>query len=466
MNIYSVINIIRKQLKWLTGLPILMAVIMYIVAGHQPKHYSTKATLFTAIASGSSLDNLNNSRVDFFASKTAYNNLITIINSRKVIEETSLRLLSMHLMLNSEDASVISPSAYDELNDNIPEEIKNLVVADDAEKTYENLRNYTSQDKSNYLYGLLNFDHPHYSHKAISSLKTKQVDGSDIIELSYKSDDPAIAYHTLNILISVFLGEYSNLKVNQASSVIAYFEQQLRKAASELDNAEDRLLNFNKDNQIINYYEQTKHISSQQEKIEIKLQDIVMEFEAAEASLARLEDETQSRYNINLKNKEIIDLRESLISVNKDIASLEIRNSLSEEISERKGELLTNKVNLENSLRHKIDSLYFYERRSDGIAIDHLLDNWLQTVINYESAKARLLAIESKRKEFEQLFNQFAPLGASLKRIEREIEVKEKSYLEILHHLGLAKLKQQNEELMANMKLLDEPYLPIDAEPT
>ncbi|MCT4644854.1 MAG: hypothetical protein N4A74_07710, partial [Carboxylicivirga sp.] len=207
-------------------------------------------------------------------------------------------------------------------------------------------------------------------------------------------------------------------------------------------------------------------ISSQQEKIEIKLQDIVMEFEAAEAILARLEDETQSRYNINLKNKEIIELRELLIVVNQDIASLEIRTNLSEELSAQKTDLLSNKIELENQLRHKLDSLYFYERRSDGIAIDHLLDNWLQTVINYESAKARLLAMETKRKEFEKLFNQFAPLGASLKRIEREIEVKEQSYLEILHHLGLARLKQQNEELMANMKVLDKPFLPIDAEPT
>jgi len=64
------------------------------------------------------------------------------------------------------------------------------------------------------------------------------------------------------------------------------------------------------------------------------------------------------------------------------------------------------------------------------------------------------------------MYSQYAPLGATLKRIEREIDVREKEYLEILHHLGLAKLKQQNEEMMAKMKILDHPQLPINPKPT
>jgi len=142
---------------------------------------------------------------------------------------------------------------------------------------------------------------------------------------------------------------------------------------------------------------------------------------------------------------------------------------LSKSINSRnagKGELLSKKQVFEHSLQNKLDSLYIYERHSDGIAIEKLLSDWLKNVIEYESAKARLLAMEAKNKEFKALYNQYAPLGATLKRIEREIDVKEKAYLEILHHLGLAKLKQQNEEMMTNMKLLDKPHLPIDPQPT
>ena len=45
-----------------------------------------------------------------------------------------------------------------------------------------------------------------------------------------------------------------------------------------------------------------------------------------------------------------------------------------------------------------------------------------------------------------------APLGATLKRIEREINVAEKEYLSLLHSLNLSKLRQQNIELSSNIK--------------
>ena len=462
MNIYSVIRLIIKQIKWLVILPMLAGCLMYLLTINQPQTYSTKATLFTAIASSSSLNDLGNNRVDFFATKAAYNNLITIINSRHVIEETSIRLLALHLMQNKPNPAIISETSYYGLQEILTAEIKELVDYDSYDRTYNKLAAHIKEDKNNFIYGLINFDHPHYSYKAISSIKTNQLSGSDIIELSYQSNDPAIAYHTLNILIEVFLKIYGDLKINQTNAVIGYFEKQLNKASNELNNAEDRLLKFNKTNQIINYYEQTKHISSQQEKIEIKLQDIMLEYEAAEAVLSKLESETQSRFNINLKNKEIIDLRESLIVVNKNLAELDIKNEASPNLKQK---LVTDKTTYETRLKQKIDSLYIYERHSDGIAIETLLNDWLKNVIEFESAKARLLAIKVKNQEFKKLYNQYAPLGAILKRIEREIHVKEKAYLEILHHLGLARLKQQNEEMMANMKLLDEPYLPIEPEP-
>jgi hypothetical protein len=117
-------------------------------------------------------------------------------------------------------------------------------------------------------------------------------------------------------------------------------------------------------------------------------------------------------------------------------------------------------------LRSSIDSLNVFDRNSDGFALETLLKDWLKTVVEYEAAKAKLQAMRDKTSQFSELYVRYAPMGANLKRIEREIDVKEKEYLEILHHLGLARLKQQNEELMANMKILDKPQFPIDPEPT
>nr|WP_324292773.1 Wzz/FepE/Etk N-terminal domain-containing protein [uncultured Carboxylicivirga sp.] len=466
MDIYRFIQVLIRQSKWLFILPIITGSIMYFLTRNPTFEYSTNASIFTAIASGSSLEDLGNSRVDYFATKTAYNNLLSILNSRSVIEETALRLLALHLITEEPIPSIISKESFTKFQETVPGDVKELVVKDNEEKTYLRLLDYMKQDKSNFLYSLINFDHPHYSFKAISSIKTVQDGGSDVIVLSYKSNDPGITFQTLRILIEVFLDKYSLLKRNQTDEIIQYFTRQLNNAAADLNSAEDRLLQFNSSNNIVNYYEQTKHISSQQEKIEVKLQDVLLEYKASEAILSKLEAETQSRFNINLKTKEIMQLRNHLISVNRMLAEMELSDLHTNVQQQKQQQLNDKKKDLETSLNAKMDSLYIYEKHSDGIAIEKLLNDWLQNVIDYESAKARLLAMEVKSAEFKELYNQYAPLGATLKRIEREIDVKEKSYLEILHHLGLAKLKQQNDEMRSNMKLLDKPHLPIDAEPT
>ncbi|MBI9062281.1 MAG: hypothetical protein JEZ14_09845 [Marinilabiliaceae bacterium] len=466
MDTYRFIQVLIKQLKWLIALPLIAGIMMYVLTMNQTQEYSTHATIFTAIASGSSLNDLGNSRVDFFATKTAYNNLISIVNSRNVIEETALRLLALHLNRKEPEATILSKAAFEALQDQIPDTIKLLADPADIEQTYQNLAAYMHQDKNNYLYGLINFDHPHYSYKAISKVKTSQVGGSDIIEFRYQSDDAAVAYQTLKLLIDVFLNRYSKLKKNRTNEVIGYFERQLNASSRELNEAEDRLLKFNATNSIVNYYEQTKHISSQQEKIEIRLQEVLLEYKASEAILTKLETETHARFNINLKYKEIMDLRQKLIVTNRQLAESELVELVNPQSPVQNASLTDRKIELEIHLQNKLDSLYIYKRHSEGIAIEKLLNDWLENVVDYESAKARLVAMQAKSKEFKALYNQYAPLGATLKRIEREIDVKEKAYLEILHHLGLARLKQQNEEMMANMKLLDHPHLPIDPEPT
>jgi len=154
-----------------------------------------------------------------------------------------------------------------------------------------------------------------------------------------------------------------------------------------------------------------------------------------------------------------------LIDINQKLAIVEFVDGDSLFKSSKARQLKQEKNEIENSLQNKIDSINIYTHNYQALSIDQILNDWLKTLIEYESAKARLQTINEKSEEFNKQFAKYAPLGATLTRIEREISVKEKAYLEILHHLGLAKLKQQNEEMMSNMKILDLPVLPIDAEP-
>jgi polysaccharide biosynthesis transport protein len=464
MTIYNFIKILLRNIKLVVAIPFLAGIIMYLLTLNQSLKYTSELTIFTDVTSSNSIENMGTNKVDFFAAQNAYNNLLSIIGSRSVLEETSLRLFTMHLMLNSSKKGIISKRSFSDLQKIVPDEVKQLVVIDNYEESLLNISNYIEQDKNNFLYGLINFDHPHYSMKAISDMQVKRLSSSDIMQISYQADDPGICFQTLEILVDVFFEKYSNMKRNQTSAAVEYFELQLEEVTNKLRNTEKRLLEFNTRNEIINYYEQTKHISSQQEKIEIKLQDIQLEYEAANAVLKKLELEINSRYKINFRNAEILNIREDLIKTSSGLAKAEIMKENSDD--DEKARLILQKEKLELVLKNKIDSLYFYERNSQGIEIKKLLDDWLLTVVQYESADARLAAMKEKKDEFMQLYRQYAPLGAKLKRIEREISVNEEEYLDVLHHLGQARLKQQNAELMANIKVLDKANLPIDPMPT
>jgi polysaccharide biosynthesis transport protein len=463
MNIIQFIKILNQKLKYLIILPIITAGVVFYLTRDLPVSYYTEATLFTGITSNTGID-VENTRVDYFATQNEYNNILSILKTKTILEEISLKLLTQHLMLDKPRKDIISEKAFKELQESVPAQIKKLVVKGNFEKSYQNISKFVKQDDKNFIYGLLNYNNPYYSIKALSTIKSERLTSSDLIKLSYESEDQGICYNTINFICQVFVEKYSHLKSSQTGSAVAYFEQKLSESNGKLKTAEDRLLEFNTKNDIINYYEQTKHVSSQQQEIDVRLQEIKMEFNASQAVLNKLDEEIAKRYNINLRSKEILGIRAQLISQNNEIAQIEVDPD-----SENKSKLNTLKFKrkqLEGKLASKIDSVYTFDSNSQGIESQKILGEWLDAVKNYESSSALYKSMIERRKDFMTQYQLYAPLGATLTRIEREIDVNEREYLEILHHLGLARLKQQNADMLSNMKVMDKPTLPISAMPS
>jgi hypothetical protein len=107
---------------------------------------------------------------------------------------------------------------------------------------------------NNFVYELLNYDSDkHYSLKAISKVDATRISNSDLMKLTYTTDDPGICQQTLAIYNQVCTNNYKYIK-NRSDDVVKYFQGELEKARQKLKEAEDKLLEFNK-RTIINYYE-------------------------------------------------------------------------------------------------------------------------------------------------------------------------------------------------------------------
>lgn len=464
MDIYRAVKLLIKYFWLLAGLPLLAGVLMFVMLRGQSREYVSRATIYTGITSGHSIENQGRDRVDYFATTVAFDNMVNILQSKNVLEEVGLRLFTQHILLKEAHPRFISVESFAELQDITPDEVRELVVPGDAEATYQRFVAYKDVDTRNFLYELINLKHRHYSVEALSRISARRVQGSDLLQVSYRADDPGVALQTLNILIEVFFNTHSELKMAQTSTVVEYFEKQMASAWAKLVEEENRLLEFNQANRIINYHEQTKYVASQKEQFELSVQQAQLEYGGANAVLERLETEIISRTDINLRTQRVMDLRNDLLEVNRQIERLSAFED-PEDGNQLIRDLEQVRHALQGELRNSIDSLFLLEKNIDGVERERILGQWFEHVLSLEQARARLGVLDGKRAEFDSLYMFYAPLGATINRIERAIGVHEREYLSILHNLGLAKLRQQNLELSANMDLLDRPFLPIQAEP-
>jgi len=341
------------------------------------------------------------------------------------------------------------------------------VRRDDFEKTVQNLINYYNSNDSNFVYGLLHYGaSKHYSIRSLKTLQIYRINNSDLVRLVYLSDDPGICQQTLKIIAQVFVKNYKILKANQTDQVVDYFRRQVDSADAVLQAAEDRLLRFNKKNNIINYTEQTKFIAEQKEDLDLYFQNEQIRMAQSSASLRELETNLTRRDSIYLKSDLINQKRKEYAEVSERI----LVNELAEDYDKRIGDEIQRLRNRAERLREEIklyvDQLYLYSHSTQGMPITRLLDEWLKNALAYEEAKASLVVLSRRKIDFVKTYQRFAPLGAMLKRIEREITVAEQSYLELLRSLNLAKMRQQNLQMATNIRIVDPPFFPIQANPS
>jgi len=332
------------------------------------------------------------------------------------------------------------------------------------EETVEIFREYASANDTNYIYKMLNYGHPFYSIKAISKIRPKRVQGSDLIKVSFKSTDPGICKQTLMFTIYSFEKNYRKLKENQSDHIVAYFEQRVRESTANLQASENKLLRFNQDNNIINYYEQTRHISDQKEQLDSRYYDEKMTSVATHSVISNLELQLEEQVGLAKLNTSLLEYRDRLAKITYKIAINELNDSKDPEVIAAIEELGQESEDIKENIKNDVGHLYNIKFSPEGVNTNDILSMWLMKIIEYEESKARLSALYDRKKEFQRTYETFAPLGAKLSKIEREIDVFEQQYLSLLHSLNQAKLKQQNLELKSSIKTVDPPYFPLSPE--
>jgi uncharacterized protein involved in exopolysaccharide biosynthesis len=464
MTIISFLRIIAQKWKWLLLFPLIMAGTVILLTRDQEREYQTNATIYTGLASGYSITDDDKTKIDLFEVNNAFDNLLITVKSRETLEEVGLKLLAQHLLLAAPTDDILGEKAFAKFQKLIPEhEKQKLVVPGSFEKTLKRLRSIKDSTTKNSVRNILNVKNVYYNPEYIlSALTANRKASSDMIEMSLKTTDPGVAVNMLNFLIQTFSARFKSIKGSETQNVVKYFEEQLKHSFGSLQNSESKLRDFGINNKIINYYEQAKFVAESKEDLLTDYYKEKMRFEAANSAISRIE-EKMSKYSDVLKNnEEIMKVRQEIAQLNINIANAKAYKMNTDQIENMESKL----EELKDQIKDKARDYYNFNNNIEWIPQEALLNEWLAKLVELEESRGRLMVYDSRLKQYDGIYAQFAPMGSTMSQLDREIGISEKEYLSILHGLNLAKLRQQNIEMSNNLRTVDTPYFPLTPLPS
>lgn len=463
MDIFLFISrfLYRIRYKLFVGTTVAVVLAIYF-SSFLPKMFNVTTTIFTGITSKASVDDMSG-RTDWIASNNAHENIINTARSKGTLESISLKLLAQHLVYGDPNKNnrYIYASNYNKLLKIVHKPVLDLVDRNSYENTLTNLINYRKEEKGNFVYDIFNWNVKYYGFNFLSKIQIVRKGSSDMIEISYQTDDPGITTNTLIFLNEELIKRYESLLLSASDDVVKYFEEQLALAKQKLELSEEELVQFNIENKIINYEEQTKHLAALNNSIEIRYEGVMMENISSKALMEELDKQMETRSKLILENELFIKQLSTISDLNGKIAEIEIfssDNSDNESLKKYKSDLAES----EKRIREISDNMNQYRFSKEGVAITEMVSQWLDALLKYEKSKAELTVMDSRREEVKTLYELYSPVGPNLGKQTRNVRVEEQAYLTILHHLGLAKLKQKNILVDAgSIQVVTPPTIPL-----
>lgn len=459
------IRLLIRNKKSILIIPITAALFVFFGTAKRPLKYKSYTTVYTGFASGYSVENGEKNKIDFHAINVAFDNLINVVKARETKEEVALRLLAKHITLNGKADKTVSQSHLDRLKDILPDSIiKRAYTKDSPEKTFQKLLKIKQRDERNAVYTIVNDEsEPYYSSNSIKEIRVTRVESSDMVKLEFETTDPGICQDVLNIMTDVFIRKFRGIKQGETSNVSEFFEIQTKQAYDRLNEAEERLKNFRSENRVINYYEQTKFISEKREDLIDEMNKEKMILISAQAAVKNSEEKLGASKKLLVASAEILQLRNEISKLNSDLLIMNVDNTNSNELEKNK---IKNKLNnLKDELDNKVTSLFSANISKEGINHREIAKIWIENTVTSDESNARIPIYEKRLQEIENTYDQFAPLGSNLNKMEREIGIAEKEYLNHLASLNAARLRENNLQMSTNLQVVDMAFFPLRPEP-
>ena len=459
-TIQFIIKTLAKRWIPLVLVPLVSAVLVFVIMSGKPKVYKSSTTIYTGIVSGYDvLASESSGSRDWMSVNNAIDNLISVIMAESTLSNVSMRLLARNIChLESENmGEFMTRESAMELRNLLSPEVRELTVPEDEEATYKNYIKAFESSRDNWFKQMFHWNHRHYSFSALSKIEVNRVGNSDMIRMTYSSDDKFISYNTLAILQSEFIKQYLAIRYQQTTDVVSYFEGELETIKRDLTQKENALTRYYIDNGVINYQEQTKMVAERQKDLDGLVEQVLRERDGADEKIKLLEDKLGNVTDVYSNNASFIGQIHALNNLYTQVSPNDsIDTSLSRRISEE-----------EQKLKKISSEISAAQYSKEGLGNDVLINEWISAILIKSKADAELDILFANKDEMDKEVKRFSPIGTSIKRQEREINFSEQNFLSNLKSLNDAKLREKNLQLTsATFRVLTPPTVAMNPEKT
>ncbi len=451
---------------WLIFIPLIITLIAIYQIKHSTRSYTAYSTIYTGLVTGVNILSESGMTVTSTTQNSMMDNLLNIVTSDQTLKNVSLRLYARSMVYGDPNADNIYIKAsnyrgiyahgapiHHLIDKSSPNDSINEM------NTYKNLLAYEKNEPGNYVYGIYRFFLPYFNRKALKTINVERDGNSDMLELSYTTDDPGIAYQTLKILNEEFIKQYEVLRFGETNNVIAYFEKELARAARELKEAEDSLTRYSVENKVINYGEETKQIAVLNKEYELGYWDSYRTNKSADHLTQELEKRIQLNAEIFRNNSDFLSAIDQMSGLNQHLTlptpysekpQLSFKDSLTLRLQESRSQF--------DSIANRYGELKYSK---EGISNDNVINEWLIQNLALEKSKSELEAMKKNKEDLDAKYVHYAPIGSTLTRKERAVSIAEQEYFSIMTALNNARLRQKSLLMTsATLRVMNEPIYP------
>lgn len=463
MTIQALGRLLKQHIIWFILFPCLTGGAVYYFMRNESKVYKTKATLYTGITSGYSLRNAKEGfQVDYSGANNAFDNILTTLNSNQTLYRVGVNLLSQHLLLTKPVDQQLSAYNFQRLQQAIPASLRQtLIRPGDPGYTAAQIDTLARSKTDNPVKRLIFKSDSYYSADFIGKkLKGSRKSSSDMLDIEYEADDPAVTQQTLALAIAELNERYTSLRRGETNPVVKYYEEQAQLAKKQLDDAESKLRAFNVQHNVLNFEDELKTRSVTREALVTEYNDEVMRNQAAKASMDALSQRMNQGGALLKINSALTDKQAELTAAEAQLITGRT-NGQPQAILDR----YQAKINQTSEELKQIAKSYFAaDNGSESIPKQKLVNEWLGKVLEFEESGARVAVIKKRLDAYQAESTTFTPLESEQRQLTRDLKFAEKEYLSLVQSLNEANTHRQDIAIDGSLSVLDPPIYPSSAQ--